>query len=159
MTGKTIPGFNRDYLRLVQEYPPVKIRSKAQASATEDRIEEIGGRSHPSDAEVAYLDLLSDLLADWEDQREEIPDVHGVDLVRVLLEERGLRQKNLVGVFATESIASEVLAGRRDLTRRQIEGLAKFFNVSPAAFFPAASLKMGLTRSDRAPRAVALRGR
>jgi HTH-type transcriptional regulator/antitoxin HigA len=138
VTGKTIPGFDREYRRLLQEFPPVKIRSKAQASATEKRIEAIGGRPNPSEAELAYLDLLSDLFADWEDKHEKIPDLNGVELVRMLLEERRLRQKDLVGVFATESIASEVLAGRRGLTRRQIESLAKFFSVSPAAFFPAA---------------------
>jgi HTH-type transcriptional regulator/antitoxin HigA len=36
-------------------------------------------------------------------------------------------------------VASEVLAGRRELTRKHIEALARFFKVSPAAFFPAGS--------------------
>jgi HTH-type transcriptional regulator/antitoxin HigA len=84
------------------------------------------------------VDLLSDLLADWEDTTVAIPDVHGVELVRALSEERGLRQKDLVGIFATESVVSEVLAGRRELTRKHVEGLARFFGVSPAAFFPMA---------------------
>ena len=100
------------------------------------QVEALLARPALSAAERAYVDLLSDLLADWEDATVEIPDVHGAALVRVLLEERGLRQKDLVGVFATASVVSEVLAGRRELTRKQIEGLARFFEVSPAAFFP-----------------------
>jgi HTH-type transcriptional regulator/antitoxin HigA len=135
--GRTTLGFDRDeYVRLLQALPPVKIRTAEQAEATERQIEALLARPALTAAERAYVDLLSDLLADWEDAAVEIPDVHGVALVRALLEERGLRQKDLVGVFATESVASEVLAGRRELTRKHIEGLARFFKVSPAAFFP-----------------------
>jgi HTH-type transcriptional regulator/antitoxin HigA len=135
--GRTTLGFDRDeYVRLLQALPPVKIRTAEQAEATERRIEALLARPALTAAERAYVDLLSDLLADWEDATVEIPDVHGVALVRALLEERGLPQKALVGVFATESVASEVLAGRRELTRKHIEGLARFFKVSPAAFFP-----------------------
>jgi HTH-type transcriptional regulator/antitoxin HigA len=55
--------------------------------------------------------------------------------VKALLEDRGLRQKDLVPLFGTESIVSEVLSGKRELQSKHIEGLAQFFNVSPAAFF------------------------
>lgn len=137
VTGGPTPGFDRDeYVRLLAEWPPVKIRDETQARATEDELDRLLGRADLSSAERAYVDLLSDLLADWEDEYEGIPDVSGVDLVRALLEERGLRQRDLVRIFATESVASEVLAGRRELTRRHIEGLSGFFKVSPAAFFP-----------------------
>ncbi len=140
MAGSTILGFDRDeYVHLLEAVPPVKIRTSEQAEATEAQIEELLARPALSDAERAYVDLLSDLLADWEDATVDIPDVHGVELVRALLEERGQRQKDLVGVFATESVVSEVLAGRRELTRKHIEALATFFKVSPAAFFPAGS--------------------
>ena len=137
MAGSTILGFDRDeYVRLLEALPPVKIRTAEQAEATERQVEALLARPALTQAERAYVDLLSDLLVDWEDATVEIPDVHGVELIRALLEERGLRQKDLVGIFATESVASEVLAGRRELTRNHIEALARFFKVSPAAFFP-----------------------
>jgi HTH-type transcriptional regulator / antitoxin HigA len=137
-TGRTTLGFDRDeYVRLLEALPPVKIRTPEQAGATERQLEALLARPALSAAVRAYVDLLSDLLADWEDATVEIPDLHGAALVRALLEERGLRQKDLVGVFATASVVSEVLAGRRELTRKQIERLAHFFKVTPAAFFPA----------------------
>ncbi len=140
MTGSAILGFDRrEYVRLLESLPPVKIRTAEQAEATDQQIDALMARPRLSDAERAYVDLLSDLLADWEDATVEIPDVHGVELIRALLEERGLRQKDLVGIFATESVVSEVLAGRRELTRKHIEELARFFGISPAAFFPVQS--------------------
>jgi HTH-type transcriptional regulator/antitoxin HigA len=57
--------------------------------------------------------------------------------VKVLLFERGLRQKDLVPIFGTESIVSEVLAGKRELQAKHIARLAEFFHVSPSAFFAA----------------------
>lgn len=137
MIGSAILGFDRtEYVRLLEELPPVKIRTTEQADAIEQKIDTLMATPRLSDAERAYVDLLSDLLADWEDANIEVPDIHGVALVRALMDERGLRQKDLVGIFATESVASEVLAGRRELTRRHIEELSRFFRVSPAAFFP-----------------------
>ena len=157
MTGSVMRGFDRqEYLELVAEFPPMKVTSEESAAATEDRIEELLCRKDMTEAEQAYLDLLSDLLSDWEDMNIEIPDIRGTELVRALLDERGLRRKDLVGIFATESVASEVLAGRRQLTRGHIEGLARFFHVSPAAFFPAADV--GIHRK-RARSSIRPRGR
>jgi HTH-type transcriptional regulator/antitoxin HigA len=65
-----------------------------------------------------------------------LPEVHGVELVKALLDDRNLRQHDLVGIFGTDSIVSEVLSGKRELQRKHIEQLARFFKVSPAAFFP-----------------------
>lgn len=131
-------GFDRaEYVRLIDAFPPVKIQSAGQAEATETHIEELLARPQLNEAERAFVDLLSDLLADWEDARTDIADIRGIELIKILLKERGLRQRDLVGIFATESIVSEVLAGRRDVTRRHIDRLADFFQVSQAAFFPA----------------------
>lgn len=123
MVGGTILGFDRsEYIRLVVQFPPVKIRTAEQAKATESRIEVLLEQPNLSQAEDSYVDLLSDLLADWEDATVTIPDIDGVELRRALLEDRGLRQEDLVGVFATESVASEVIAGRRELSRQTYRG-------------------------------------
>lgn len=134
--GKMTPGSDEEYARLTADLPPRPIRTVDEARVVEARIADLMSLKASSDAQRDYLDVLSDQLADWEDSNEEIPDVAGVELVRFLLDEQGLRQKDLVPIFGTESIASEVLSGRRELQRKHIEALSKFFNVSPSAFFP-----------------------
>ncbi len=64
----------------------------------------------------------------------ELPEMQGVDMVRELTKERGLRQKDLVPVFRTVSIATAVLNWRRELTRRQMESLGRLFGVAAAVF-------------------------
>jgi len=127
-----------EYRSLVESFPPRPIRDEEQLSQTWSRIEELLTKPGRSSAEDDYLSLLSDMVEHWEADHVQLPKLHGVELVRELLDDNQLPQRALVEIFATDSIVSEVLSGKRELQRKHIEGLANFFNVSPAAFFPAA---------------------
>ena len=56
--------------------------------------------------------------------------------MKLLLAERDQPQRVLTGVFASESIVSEVLSGRRPLQTKHILALGDFFGISPGAFLP-----------------------
>ncbi|MDE3076437.1 MAG: hypothetical protein KGJ86_13530 [Chloroflexota bacterium] len=73
----------------------------------------------------------------------EIPELSGIDLVRVLLDDRALSQRDLVHarVFATDSVAAEVLAGKRGLTVNHVSRLARFFDLPAGLFLPSAPAK------------------
>jgi HTH-type transcriptional regulator / antitoxin HigA len=117
------------------------IESEADLPRLEEQIWELVAVDERTPAQEAYLTVLSGLVERWESERVVVPAVHGVELVKALLVERQLHKEDLVQVFGTESIVSEVLSGKRELQAKHIEGLAKFFHVSPAAFFaPAAPL-------------------
>ena len=88
--------------------------------------------------EEDYLDLLGTLVYEYEEEHVQIPSLFGVDLLKALIEESNLRQKDLVPIFKTESIVSEVLSGQRKLTVEHIQKLADFFHISPTAFFESA---------------------
>ena len=51
------------------------------------------------------------------------------------MSQRGLKQKDLVSVFGSQGIASEVLNGKRDISKAIAKALGEFFHVSPALFF------------------------
>jgi len=51
------------------------------------------------------------------------------------MEANELRQKDMVPIFGSESIVSEVLHKKRALSKTHIEKLSKQFKVSPAVFF------------------------
>jgi HTH-type transcriptional regulator / antitoxin HigA len=83
-----------------------------------------------------YLNILGMLVQEYEAQHVPIPDISGIELLKVLITDRGMKQKDLVPIFKTESIVSAVLSGQRNLTVEHIEKLAAFFHISPAVFFP-----------------------
>jgi HTH-type transcriptional regulator / antitoxin HigA len=49
--------------------------------------------------------------------------------------DRGLKQKDLLPVFGSQGIASEVLSGKRSISKAQAKALGEFFKVSPTLFF------------------------
>jgi HTH-type transcriptional regulator/antitoxin HigA len=51
------------------------------------------------------------------------------------MDANGLKQKDLVNIFGTPSIISEVLNGKRKLTTEHIRKLSRKFHVSPELFF------------------------
>lgn len=130
------PGFNHDeYRALLTANAPRPVQTETDLPRLEEQIWELLAVDVRTPAQEAYLSLLSGLVERWESEHVVVPPVHGVELVKALLVERQVRQKDLVPVFGTESIVSEVLSGKRELQAKHIEGLAEFFNVSPAAFF------------------------
>jgi len=85
--------------------------------------------------EQEYINLLGILIHDYEEKSVLIPDLYGVELLKALIQEFGLKQKDLIPIFKTESIISAILNGQRKFTVEHIEKLADFFHISPSAFF------------------------
>ncbi len=124
------------YIQLLQQFPPRTITNDEQLEATQVVIDKLLDLPQLSRDESDYLNLLGTLVFEYEQKGEPIPDIYGVELLKVLIAERQLRQKDLVPVFKTESIVSDILNGKRQLTVRHIQELAQFFNLSPAVFLP-----------------------
>lgn len=82
-----------------------------------------------------FMMLLSSAIETYENKHYSIPKASGVEVLRFLMTERGLKQVDLTSTLGTASLVSEVLNKKRKLNRRQIEALSKYFHVSPAVFF------------------------
>ncbi len=104
--------------------------------ATQEAINSLLDKGALTPDERDYLNLLGTLVYEYERALEPIPDIYGAELLKALMAEFNLRQKDLVPIFKTESIVSAVLSGKRQLTTSHIQKLAEFFHVSPAVFFP-----------------------
>jgi HTH-type transcriptional regulator / antitoxin HigA len=124
------------YVDLVNEFPPRLIESEADFLAVQQVVDTLLDAGQLSVEQRKYLNLLGMIIHEYEERTVEVPDIHGVELLNVLIEEWGLKQKELVPIFKTESIASAVINGHRQLTVEHIEKLSVFFHVSPAVFFP-----------------------
>ncbi len=138
-SGKMIHGLTKPepYLTLLQSFPPRPITSEAELAGTQRVVDALLDRPTLTSDEQDYLNVLGALIYEFEQTLEPLPDIYGVELLKVLMAEQGLRQKDLVPIFKTESIVSDVLHGRRKLTLNHVQKLAKFFQLSPSVFFPA----------------------
>ena len=88
--------------------------------------------------ENRLAELLTLLIEDFEEKRYAVPPGSPLDILRYLMDANGLRQADLLDVFGTASVASEVLSGKRSLAKSHIERLSKRFHVPAGLFFEAA---------------------
>ena len=91
-------------------------------------------RSNLTQDDRGYLNVLGTLVYDYEQKHEPMPVLKGIALLKALMVEDNIQEKDLVDIFESESWVSEMMDGKRELTAGQIQKLAKFFHLSPVAF-------------------------
>ncbi len=88
-----------------------------------------------SSDEKKLVELLTLLVEDFEEKHYPLPRASPLEAISFLMDQHGLKQKDLVDVFGTPSIVSEVLNGKRQLNKDHITRLSERFHVSPELFF------------------------
>jgi len=127
---------NLEYGRLLTKFSPKVIRTEKTNEEYTETLYELDQRSaRLTRAEKEFAELLTLLIEDFESKRYKLPRAKPVEILRFLMDQHRLKQKDSVDVFGTRSIVSEVLSGKRKLNREHIQRLSQRFHVSPEAFF------------------------
>ena len=115
--------------------PPRVLRTDADLDAAVAVIDGLLDQPRLTAAEQDYLDVLGDLVEDYEAEAVPMRPVGDAELLRFLIEQKGVTQAAVAAATGiAESTISAVLAGKRRLNRAQIGKLAGYFGVEPAAF-------------------------
>ncbi len=80
-------------------------------------------------------DLLTVLIEKYEEHYQIQPASTAAERVRHFMDAQGLRPADMLDIFGTKSVASEVLSDKRELSKAHIRALSIRFNVSPEVFF------------------------
>ena len=86
-----------------------------------------------SDPRWGLVNFLAERIRAYEDRMHPWPDLAPHALLQELMTEHGLSQKDLPEV-GTQSVISELLAGKRKLNLRQVKALAQRFRVPMDVF-------------------------
>jgi HTH-type transcriptional regulator/antitoxin HigA len=125
------------YGKLLAKALPKVIETREEFDHYVGLIEQIDRRAEKgvqlTPEEKTLLALLEQLVKDYDD-RIEIPNVAPYKVVLHLMEHKGLRQADLLPVFGSRSVASDVLNGRREISKSHARKLADFFRL-PADLF------------------------
>jgi HTH-type transcriptional regulator / antitoxin HigA len=118
------------YLELVLAFPLASIQSNEHLAEAGRVMDRLLAKGKLDDGEELYLDALSDLVATYEDVHHAIEPAADADMLRHLLEAKGVTQAQLgKETGLAKSSISEVLAGKKPFSRRMIRKLASYFNV------------------------------
>ncbi len=91
------------------------------------------GGADENDALADVVETLGTLIESYEASHIAMPNATGVDALRFLMAQHGLKQADLPEV-ATQGVMSELLSGKRELTARQIVALRGRFGVAADVF-------------------------
>jgi HTH-type transcriptional regulator/antitoxin HigA len=134
MASKTkfkLKAKDRDsYLELVQAFPLVSIGSDEHLEAASDTVDQLMAKGSLDHGEDMYLDALSDLIATYEDRHHDIEPASDADMLRHLLESKGVTQTEVCSATGLpKSSLSEVLSGKKQFSRQMIRVLADYFKI------------------------------
>lgn len=124
------------YGRLLAERLPRKIHSDAEYDSLADELERITFSSKASAEESAYAELLTDLLGAY-DRENAIAggkSATGADVLQLLMESQGLKQVDLVSVIGSSAYVSQILSGKRGISKAMAQRLGEFFSVDASVF-------------------------
>jgi len=126
----------KEYVRLLAAAVPHVIHTQEENERCIAVLENLHSRRKLTLEQKRIAELLTLLIEDFENKAYALPPASPLEIVRHLMDSSGLRQVDMIDVFGSASVASEVLSGKRDLAKAHIERLSQRFNVSPALFFP-----------------------
>jgi HTH-type transcriptional regulator/antitoxin HigA len=125
----------RTYTELVRMHVPRPLHDHADLRNATEIIDAMAGHKLNED-QSDYLDLLSTLVADYEDQHERVAQrkLSPLEALRYLLEENGMNASDLGRLLGNRELGSKILRGQRKLSMSHVRKLAARFAVEPGLF-------------------------
>jgi HTH-type transcriptional regulator/antitoxin HigA len=117
------------YAELLAKSLPRPIRTDADHTRFTEALLALDERDHLSPEEEALAEVLTLLIEDYEQKHHPLPQVSPNESLNALMEERGLKHKDIWPVLGNKGAATEVLSGRRSISKAQAKRLAQFFHV------------------------------
>jgi HTH-type transcriptional regulator / antitoxin HigA len=136
-SGKPIavPGDPKKYGSLLAQALPAIIETEEQNEQYLAIVEKLMSKGENlSPEEETLLNLLVHLIQDFEQRYYKPRKATPLEVLRELIAANGLKQADLVPVFGSKGLTSDVINGKRGISKANAKALGKFFNISPAAF-------------------------
>ena len=122
------------YGRLLAKAQPAVITSEAENERLLAEVEKLMSKARLSPEEGKLLELLTTLIEEFEAAHYQLNASTPVGILRELMEARGVKQSDLWPLFGSKGTASEVMSGKRAISKAQAKKLAEFFKVSVELF-------------------------
>lgn len=118
------------YAQLLTETLPTIIETEEENERVLAIINGLITKGALSPDESKLLKLLTRLVEDFEEKAYPIEELPPNESLRHILEDRKMKQKDLLPVIGSEGVISELLSGKRKITIQTAEKLADFLGLS-----------------------------
>ena len=134
-SGKMTNTIDRDaYAAILAEYQPKVITTEEENERALEVVEKLMMVKNRTPEQSALLKLIVILIEKFEDEHYQLNAATPQSILLHLMEARGVRQEDLIGVIRSRGVISEVVNGKRSISKKQAKALGEFFHVSPELF-------------------------
>jgi HTH-type transcriptional regulator/antitoxin HigA len=129
------PTINQEsYSNLLRETLPKVIETSAEYERILAQVEQLTFAQNKSIEQLNLLQLLVLLIEQYETENYPLETAKPHEILQHLMESNGIRQADLVGIIGSSAVVSEVVNGKRSISKTQAKTLGKYFKVSPSLF-------------------------
>lgn len=122
------------YSQLLVEYQPKVITTEVEYDQALETVEKLMADQQRTPEQTAILQLLVTLIEEFETKHYPIEPSSPHAMLEHLMDARGIKQSDLVGIIGSKGVISEVVNRKRAISKAKAKALGEFFNVSPALF-------------------------
>jgi HTH-type transcriptional regulator/antitoxin HigA len=123
------------YGKLLARARPRVIKTEEENERIVGQLETLDTRGRPLTPEEEDLaELMALLVRQFEESKYPLGHAEPIEALRMLMENRGIRQRDLISVFGSSGVVSDALNGKRSISKAHARKLAEFFHV-PASLF------------------------
>jgi HTH-type transcriptional regulator/antitoxin HigA len=124
----------KKYGRLCEMALPMVITSQKDFRRMAELAEELTFKPNSTPEEKRLAELLVKLVEDYDHLHHPAPDLPPHELLAYLMEQRGLKQADLIELIGSSAQVSALVTGKRSISKAQAKKLAAFFKVSAELF-------------------------
>ncbi|HLP90180.1 MAG TPA: transcriptional regulator [Nostocaceae cyanobacterium] len=122
------------YSQLLAEIAPQIIETEAEYERLLKVAEELTLKKNRTLEERTLYKLLVKLIEDYEAENYPMDKAAPHEILQHLMESSGTRQADLVGIIGSSGVVSEVVNGKRAISKAQAKALGEYFKISPSLF-------------------------
>lgn len=133
--GKMTLTFDQDaYRNLLTEVTPKVIETEEEYDQALAIAEQLFFTKNRTPEERALLKLIVTLIEVYETENYPMDKPEPHEILQHILESSGTRQADLVGIVGSSGVVSEIVNGKRSISKAQAKALGELFHVSPSLF-------------------------
>jgi len=117
------------YAKLLVKVLPRPIREDGEHERLTQMLLRLDERDGLTPEKEALAEVLTLLIEDYEEKHYPMPRVSPNESLKALMDDRGLKHKDIWPVLGNKGAATEILNGRRSISKAQAKRLAEFFQV------------------------------
>jgi HTH-type transcriptional regulator/antitoxin HigA len=134
VSGRNRAAVKTQYVQLLSELVPVVIETEAENERALRVVETLMHKVDRTEAESGILKLLAVLIGDFEQKHYSLGEASPLETLKELMSARDMAARDLWPIFGSKGIVSEVLSGKRGISKVAAKRLGETFSVSPALF-------------------------